>query len=320
MNLVQHATLIWQRKLRYDDVPIAMSVQDRYEERFGPVRRVVERVGRAIAWKRGGRKILVELRWRLGDEIMALPIYGALAAAYPGAEIGVWCHYPELLEGHPHARPVSPETFTPDRYIFLRDASRTVFRLQHYADLAGVPLPGDVPRLYFRNWIPATPLPEKPYLVLAPGASWAPKRWPVERWRAVAQQLERDGRRVVVLGNAGEGIGAGMDLTGRTSVRDAACLLRHADLALTADSGLMHLALAVETPTVALFGPTDPAIVLRPTPRFVSVTNQRPCYACWNRSLAMTSPGVCPESIPECLDTISEYEVLRAIRAQFEPR
>ena len=297
-----------------------MPASDDYESRFSRSGRLVQRLRRRMAWQRGGRNILVELRWRLGDEIMALPIYAALAAHYPGADIGVWCNYPELLEGHPHAQPVTPEAFIPDRYMLLRSAPRDVFRLDHYAKLANVPTPHDAPRLHFRSWTPTTDLPPAPYIVFAPGASWPTKRWPADRWRSLARQLAAEGRNVVVLGNDGEGIGAGLDLAGQTSIRDAACLMRHAALAVTADSGLMHLALAVETPTVALFGPTDPAILLRPTPRFAAIANQRPCYACWNRSLEMSEPGVCPKSIPQCLDTVSEYDVLRAIRAQFEPR
>ena len=59
-----------------------------FEERFSPIGRRLRRVLRRAAWWYKGllglrRTILVEMRWRLGDEIMALPIYDALRARYP---------------------------------------------------------------------------------------------------------------------------------------------------------------------------------------------------------------------------------------------
>ena len=50
-----------------------------------------------------------------------------------------------------------------------------------------------------------------------------------------------------------------VNLGGRTTLRELACLYRQAALVITTDSGPMHLAAAVGTPVVALFGPTDPA-------------------------------------------------------------
>jgi heptosyltransferase-1 len=51
---------------------------------------------------------------------------------------------------------------------------------------------------------------------------------------------------------------AAVNLGGRTTLRELACLYRQASLVVTTDSGPMHIAAAVGTPVVALFGPTDP--------------------------------------------------------------
>ncbi len=292
---------------------------DSYEDRFTRGQRLVERMRRRLRWLHGGRNILVETRWRLGDEIMALPIYSALAAAFPGATIGAWCNYPDLLENHPRARPVSPDTFTPDRYVFLRSDPRNTFRLDHYARLAGIPSPPEYPSLNFREWLPRdVPLPQTPFIAVAPGASWPTKLWPRDRWQALVGALAHSGHHAVILGNEDEALGVGTDLAGKTTIRDAACILHHAVLAVTSDSGLMHLARAVDTPTVAIFGPTDPDVILRPTRRLTVLTNQRECAACWNRSQLMTSPGVCPKNIPVCLDTITVESVLAAIHRVLE--
>ena len=48
------------------------------------------------------RDVLVEIRWRLGDEVMAIPIYEGLHHAYPDTRIHVLCNHPDLLTGNPH--------------------------------------------------------------------------------------------------------------------------------------------------------------------------------------------------------------------------
>ncbi len=106
-------------------------------------------------------------------------------------------------------------------------------------------------------------------VALAPGAVGAGKRWPTERFAELARLLTDRGLQVWVLGGPNEAplaraitAAAGpsaRDLTG-TDLSNAILALRAADAAVTNDSGLMHIAAALGTPTVALFGPTDPAL------------------------------------------------------------
>lgn len=260
------------------------------------------------------RTILVEIRWRLGDEIMALPMYRALKRRYPGAELVVWCTYPELLAGNDWVDGINADDADPDRYILLRDAARATNRIEHYARVAGVNVPPERPRVrppepVAGDW---TADPGR-RVVIAPGGSWPTKRWPVERWKGVCDRLSEAGVETVVLGNAGEGVGAGRDLTGQTTVSDCMRILAGADLCICSDSGLMHLALAVDTPVVALFGPTNPAILVGDDGRLAAITNARDCRFCWNDSQEMTEPGVCPRQIAECLGTIEVEAVVEQI-------
>jgi ADP-heptose:LPS heptosyltransferase len=151
-------------------------------------------------------------------------------------------------------------------------------------------------------------------IALAPGASWPSKRWLPERWRELATGLEQSGARLLVLGQTGEGLPVGTDLTGKTSVRDAACLLHGADLLVCCDSGLMHLALAAETPVVALFGPTDPAILIRDEPLFTPLCSTASCRGFWNHAAEVGAPGVCPEGHENCLESITVAMVHEGIR------
>ena len=290
------------------------------------------------------RRILVEIRWRLGDEIMAIPIYEALRLRYPDAHLSVWCNYPELLDENPFVDKVigptdaaEPEAHAPiradardvppDRYILLRTAARDAYRLGEYAKHAHIPLPRMRPRLYYRDW--STPLlggsplqAGHPLIAVSAGASWPTKRWPIERWPLLAQALEGSGYSVVELGRGCEQIGVGVSLVDKTTVREAACVLHAARLFIGCDSGLMHLALAAGSKALALFGPTDPSILIRDDPNLSVITNDRECSGCWNVSgqpveagLAPAAAlGACPRNLPSCLDSITVEAVLQ--RAQ----
>lgn len=109
----------------------------------------------------------------------------------------------------------------------------------------------------------------RPLAVLHPGARWPTKLWPAAHWAQLAEWLLRQKSfQVVITGSPGdrqsvEEIVARaevplLNLAGRTSLAELAALLRQARLAVTTDTGPMHLAAALGTPVVALFGPTAP--------------------------------------------------------------
>jgi ADP-heptose:LPS heptosyltransferase len=102
-------------------------------------------------------------------------------------------------------------------------------------------------------------------VVLHPGAASAARRWPIGRWIAVARALRSDGADLVLTGSEGELCGAiarhvmAENASGRLPIGDLVTLLASARLALSADTGLAHLATATGTRSVTLFGPTPPA-------------------------------------------------------------
>lgn len=111
-----------------------------------------------------------------------------------------------------------------------------------------------------------------PWVGIMPGASRGPaKRWPLGHFAAVAELLlHEENARVALMGGPQEralceeiaqALGPRViDLAGRTSVSLWAALLERCRVAVCNDSGGMHLAAAVGTPVVALFGQTDPAV------------------------------------------------------------
>jgi heptosyltransferase-1 len=122
-----------------------------------------------------------------------------------------------------------------------------------------------VSRLRMRQWLASLRLPRPP-VVLNPGAGWASKLWPVERFAATARALHRrHGQPVLVVwGGAAEreaaeriaadSFGAAI-MAPQTTLQDLGELCRQASLFISADTGPLHLAAAVGTPCVGLFGP-----------------------------------------------------------------
>jgi ADP-heptose:LPS heptosyltransferase len=130
-------------------------------------------------------------------------------------------------------------------------------------------------------------------VVLNPGGGWASKLWPAERFGALAKRLRALGLRPLVSWGPGEEslaerVVAASDGTAvrsfPTSLLDYAELARRARLVVAADTGPLHLACAVGTPVVALFGPTDPARNGPFDPDDVVIRRTPACAPCYSRS------------------------------------
>lgn len=170
---------------------------------------------------------------------------------------------------------------------------------------------------------------EGPLAGLFPGSNAPARRWPPERFAEVGKALTSDGARVVVMGSPSErGLTAAVarevpgavDAGGRTDLPGLAALLSLCDLVVTNDTGPMHVAAAVGTPTVSLWGPSDPAEVAPPTGRHVTVsTGELPCRPCLKNVCPRSGRGtVLPQAHEECMALIEVEGVLRAARRTME--
>jgi heptosyltransferase-2 len=129
-------------------------------------------------------------------------------------------------------------------------------------------------------------------IALNPGSVYGgAKRWPAERFSAAADALaDRWGAQVVLVGSGPEvpvleRVAQGMRrravmFGGRTDLAELAALLRRARVLLTNDTGAMHVGAAVDTPVVAIFGPTDAAATGPRSPRCRIVREPVPCSPC----------------------------------------
>jgi ADP-heptose:LPS heptosyltransferase len=108
--------------------------------------------------------------------------------------------------------------------------------------------------------------PEENYISIAPGASFDNKKWPIEYFEETIQEVSKELKcRVVVLGDKNDQeLGKRLadnndnvyDMTGQLSMLESAIVMSKSIALLSNDSGLMHMATAVNTPVLAIFGPT----------------------------------------------------------------
>lgn len=156
-----------------------------------------------------------------------------------------------------------------------------------------------------------------PYAVLAPGSARPTKRWPYYRELAVALSARMP---VVLIGEARDRVfpdepsGAPsrtVDLCGVLSLREAAAAIAGAAVVVANDSAPMHLAAALGTPVVALFGPTDPALGFAPQgPQHRCLRLNLPCRPCSEHG-----GDRCPLGHHRCLRDLSVEDVLSAVVA-----
>jgi heptosyltransferase-2 len=159
-------------------------------------------------------------------------------------------------------------------------------------------------------------------VVFCPGAEYGPaKRWPVAYYAELAATLAREGRQVWLLGSPkdveiGEDItrrsrGACVNLCGRTKLDEAVDLMSCAGVVVSNDSGLMHVAAALDRPMVAIFGSSSPGFTPPLSDRARVVRLDLPCSPCFKRQ--------CPLKHFKCMMDLTPTQLRSAIAVAEKP-
>jgi heptosyltransferase-1 len=159
-----------------------------------------------------------------------------------------------------------------------------------------------------------------PLVVLVPGTIWETKHWTIEGFAGVARTFLNDGFAVALAGTkrdqqrcrqiaaAAPGV---CDLSGKTTPAELAALIRRAEVAVTNDSGSMHVAASLRKPTVSVFGPTNP-VHIGPYQRPESVVRMDlPCSPCNYRRLSQ-----CPFD-HACMKQVTSEMVVERVQKIF---
>ena len=226
------------------------------------------------------------------------PRYRVLVPPFLGAKVTAARHGP-----HPHANPILGR-FRGDESARLFDGPESRGPIHRRYDILDVRA---------RLTPSAQPAPGR-RVVLVPGgarnvlAEAALKRWPVASYRGLAEQLIAKGAEVVLVGDSGDRVFAerfsGLqvrDLVGQLSLVETLEVMRDARVVVAHDTGPLHMARLVRTPAVAIFGPTDPAQFVGPTPDVTVVWGGadlacRPCYD--GKNFARCADNICINRIP----------------------
>lgn len=158
---------------------------------------------------------------------------------------------------------------------------------------------------------------EKPILAMCPGAEFGPsKRWPETYYADIANRALAVGKQVWIFGSPKDSIVAKaimdasqqacVDLTGKTSLGDAIDLLSLASQVLSNDSGLMHIAAALDRPLVAVYGSTDPSFTPPLSDHATIVRTGISCSPCFKRE--------CPLGHHRCMKDLSVEQVWQALQ------
>jgi 3-deoxy-D-manno-octulosonic-acid transferase/heptosyltransferase-1 len=158
-------------------------------------------------------------------------------------------------------------------------------------------------------------LDDKKFIAINPVAYWKTKLWDNEKFAHLADLTNNKLKmKIVFTGSEKESIEGitsrmtteGINLGGQTSLLDLAYLYKKAQMVITTDSGPMHLAAAVGTPVIALFGPTDPARTGPYGKGHTIITAQLPCSPCFLKKC----------STRKCMEDILSEQVFAAIEGK----
>lgn len=165
-----------------------------------------------------------------------------------------------------------------------------------------------------------------PFVAIAPGTVWNTKRWLKERFAALAGMLLAEGKKVVLIGGGDDAklceeiaalIGAGkvVNTAGKLSLLGSAELLRRCALLVCNDSAPLHLAVAVGTPVVAIFGATVPEFGFSPAGVHDEVVEVRglSCRPCSSHG-----GDECPIKTFDCMVNITPERVMAKARIVLE--
>ncbi|MDY6863152.1 MAG: lipopolysaccharide heptosyltransferase II [Thermodesulfobacteriota bacterium] len=158
----------------------------------------------------------------------------------------------------------------------------------------------------------------KPIISISPASKWESKTWGTEKIAVLSDRLIKYGMQVIYTGSEKDTLlvediisfmkEKPINLCGKTSLRELIVVFKKSRLVLTVDSGPMHIAAAVQTPLVALFGPTSPGRTGPYSHKATVIQKNISCSPCFKKRCSHKS----------CLNEISVEEVFQQISVKIE--
>ncbi len=167
--------------------------------------------------------------------------------------------------------------------------------------------------------LPVYPVPGK-YVVLAPSASFIPKRWHIDSFVSLAEKiLATTDYHVVILAGPDDSFCDAfhkisspklLNLQGKTTLKESMMILARAELSVGNDSGMNHIAEAYEVPVITIFGPTDPLFGFVPHGKKSAYLSKD----LWCKPCSTTGKSPCYRKEHYCMNLITVDEVMAKVR------
>jgi len=248
-------------------------------------------------------KIAIHLPGGLGDELCLTPTYRALKEKYPDCIITAHVTHPEMLLMNPYVNHLSncnrnwnavEELKRYDQYIYMfwqankRQAFSNMHLVDWFASQADVILNdrslvfnlGDSDKEFLQEYN----FPENRLLVTFDAyGNKAANKWDSKNFKTTINYLHNKYNAIVVqVGLQDYGIKADLNLVKRLSIRQVAAMIQRSNLYIGNDSGAAHIASAVKTNSVKIFGCTDPLCYMH-NENEIAVTSDIACQGCQNK-------------------------------------
>lgn len=276
------------------------------------------------------KRIQVFRRHALGDVLLATPILRKLREKFPDDEIVMSTYFPDIIENNPHIDSLVRSEKPLDGFDMTITLDYECTPDQHivdsFAQIAEVSVGDKTPEIYLtqQDLTCADALLrdsgidlDSPICAFHMQSGWPVRDWPIRHFRAMARELEAEGVQIIVLGKETEPeIDFGIDLRGKTEVREAAAVLFKCTAMVTVDSSLMHFAYAMRRPTVAIFGCTNPENRVPDWALPMTIYADIVCKGCHHRQRpvpAIFAP-VCPWDTVRCMEETEPAKALELVR------
>lgn len=310
-----------------------------------------------VIFRTGTRPVIFSRFAGMGDIICSLPAALELKQRHPGATFIYNCDassacLPAMggvtslvtncrqigLVGHWYGRLLAAYySFGSDDDQFTSDHKEHF--LQSYARRNGVEVNGEHPRLGIdpamlpkiasirKKW----GLEGHPLVLIHPGPTYPVKHWPRESWAALVQKIKQTHNADVAQLGARAGsysttspdefqpVSGAVSLVNQLSLPESAALIAQADLFVGVDSGLLHVAVSVQTPSVGLWGPTSARFLYLDKESRFFVTSGVSCQGCHHRLPRLHWFTDCPYNA-KCMREISVEAVFAACRTALQSK
>ncbi len=189
------------------------------------------------------------------------------------------------------------------------------------------PSPEVVEKTRITYGLDSNPIRQGLLIGINPGPSWRVKEWEASKWQELINKIHSEYDAVIIQFGINKGDGSSeydhltgvKSVAGRLSSEELVALIAMCDLIVSIDSGPVHVAGAVSTPVIGLFGPLNPALILPPDSPAIGLFADVPCLFCHNRTPVIHWESGCPNDIA-CMKNLGCHTVFEAVKSKLPHR